>query len=125
MATWRLPYAGEVSDAFRQYGQESVGPLERALSRAFYADALGIVAEGGADAALVRELLAREVDVLNLSSVLRMNASGDGHLGDGNASELIAGGARLSPSFLSSLVDLGDVSNVVGRLASTTFYPVA
>lgn len=124
MATWRLPYAGAVSDALWRYGQESAGPLERELSRAFFADALRGAGSGGPDAALVHELLAREVDALNLSSVLRLCAGSDGHADGEGAAELLAGGARLTPGFLAPLCALGDVGTVVGRLGDTPYGPV-
>ena len=123
MASWRLPFAGDVSEALWRSGSESAGPLERALARAHYAAAFTGLPQRDHDAALIRELLAREVDVLNLSAVLRLNAQPHRQLGAEVAGEFMPGGARLAPSMLTTLCDLDDVGLAVARVATTPYGP--
>jgi len=123
MATWRLPYASAVSTALWRHGTDSTAPIERAIWQASVKASLDTLRGRGANVALVRELVEREVDVQNLCSLLRLAAVGLSPADVDAAGELISGGARLRPVFTASLGDVRGVEGLVSRLAGSPYYP--
>lgn len=122
MATWRLPCASPLTRAMREYLQtREISTLESELARCHYSAAGERLSGNSRDVELVRRLLGQEIDVLNLTTVLRIRASGSPARSDGEASLLLDGGERLDRGHLSALLSSRSVEEVVTRIGSTPY----
>jgi V/A-type H+/Na+-transporting ATPase subunit C len=73
MTVWRLPYAGALSAArTRRGGLTDLDVLELALNRHHYATIREALAGGDGNRGLVLEQVQAEIDILNITTVLRL-----------------------------------------------------
>jgi len=120
LATWRIRYAKPLTETFPAFANtRDLAVLENALDRFYYADALAAVRAPGYNNALIRDVLALEIDVVNLRTVLRMVRD---HVAPGDAAGyLIAGGKDLDEKDLQRLLSLATISDVVKALSATRY----
>jgi V/A-type H+-transporting ATPase subunit C len=120
LATWRIPYAKPLTTAFPEFVRSGdLGMLECALDRFYYADALLAVAATGSNNAIIRHVLALEIDVVNIKTVLRMVRD---RVDPEEAKKfLIGGGLELDEKKLSRLLTLPLIEDVVAALAQTRY----
>jgi V/A-type H+-transporting ATPase subunit C len=125
MLAWRLPYAAALAGALREADGDLVG-VETELYRCRFRDAL-IDLGAEANEMLVREMLELEIDVANLSLLIRLAAAGDqrprreGTLRSVKTAALPIEGGRISSGLLQRLGAAPDVETVVKLLAGSAY----
>ncbi len=120
LATWRIRYAVPLTEAYPGFAQQrDLAILETALDRFYYADALERVKAPGYNNGLIRDLLAVEIDVVNLRTVLRMVR--DRVPPEDAVQYLIAGGREFPVKKLKKLLALSSTGDVVKALADTSY----
>jgi vacuolar-type H+-ATPase subunit C/Vma6 len=132
LATWGLPYANVLRRVEPRTGtMPDLDQLELALNRFHYASLSSALAQGGHDCGLMLEHLGREVDLLNLRTILRV-ARRPGIIPliqqRYNATDirplLIEPRGRLSTRWLAQLVaETGGLEAVVHALSDTVYGP--
>lgn len=120
LATWRIRYAKPLTQAFPEFAQaKDLAILECALDRFYYSDALATVKAPTYNNTLIRDLLALEIDVVNLRTVLRMVRD---HVPPDDARRyLIAGGRDFDEKKLLHLLSLSSIEDVVKALGATRY----
>jgi V/A-type H+-transporting ATPase subunit C len=120
LATWRIRYAKPLTQAFPEFAKtKDLAILECALDRFYYSDALAAVKAPTYNNTLIRDLLALEVDVVNLRTVLRMVRD---HVPPEDARRyLIAGGRDFNEKKLLHLLSLPTIEDVVKALGATRY----
>jgi V/A-type H+-transporting ATPase subunit C len=120
LATWRIRYAKPLTGAFPEFAKtRDLAVLECALDRFYYADALASVKAPGYNNTLIQDLLALEIDVVNLRTVLRMVRD---HVGPEDAVRYFIGGGReFDEKKLRRLVSLSTIEEVVKSLENTRY----
>lgn len=125
MLTWRLPFAGAVAQALRLSGGD-LASVENRLQQIRFRDAL---ARLGTDTneELVREMFESEIDVANLSLLLRLaplrrqtSATALTSSSVDMRAMLIPGGS-LPVYLLAELAEAADVEAMIGRLADAPY----
>lgn len=120
LAAWRIPYAMPLTASFPEFVRSGdLGMLECALDRFYYEDALATVAGRGTNNAIIREVLAIEIDVVNIKTVLRMVR--DGVEPEQAQKFLIGGGMELDSKALGRLLALHTIGDVVAALGATRY----
>lgn len=124
LATWRIRYAGCLTDAFPEFAKtRDLAVLECALDRFYYTDALESVKSPGYNNQIIRDFLRLEVDVTNIKTVLRMVRD---HVEEKDAARyLIAGGRGFDERRLRELLRLATIEDVTKALAATPYRFVA
>jgi V/A-type H+/Na+-transporting ATPase subunit C len=120
LATWRIRYAHPLTASFAGFAKtKDLAVLECALDRYYYADALEAVKAPTYNNTLIRNLLALEIDVVNLRTVLRMVRD---RVDPADADRyLIAGGKEFNLRKLRELLLLPTLDEVVKALAATPY----
>jgi V/A-type H+-transporting ATPase subunit C len=120
LATWRIRYAKPLTASFAEFAKtKDLAVLECALDRYYYADALEAVKAPTYNNTLIRNLLALEIDVVNLRTVLRMVRD---RVDPADADRyLIEGGKEFNLRKLRELLLLPTLDEVVKALASTQY----
>jgi V/A-type H+-transporting ATPase subunit C len=120
LATWRIRYANPLTESFAEFVKtKDLAVLECALDRYYYADALAAVKAPTYNNNLIRDLLALEVDVVNLRTVLRMVRD---HVDPADAQRyLIGGGKEFPEKKLRHLLALPTIDDVVKALVATRY----
>jgi len=120
LATWRIPYAAPLTTAFPAFSKtRDLGMLECALDRYYYEDALLSVKARTPNNAMIREILALEIDVVNIKTALRMIRDSVEPV---EAKKfLIAGGLELDTRKLDRLLALKTIEDAIAMLAATRY----
>jgi V/A-type H+-transporting ATPase subunit C len=120
LATWRIRYAKPLTGSFAEFVKtRDLAVLECALDRYYYADALSSVSAPTYNNNLIRDLLALEVDVVNLRTVLRMVRD---RVDPADAERyIIAGGREFDLRKLRHLLTLTTIEDVVKALVATRY----
>jgi V/A-type H+-transporting ATPase subunit C len=120
LATWRIEYARPLTKNFNRY-QESrdLLVLENALDQSYYSNALAGLSYFVYNDRIVRDVLALEIDVINIKTVLRLIRDGIG--ADEAKRFLIEGGRRLDVDFLLSLVNTKSLEGALKMLEPTRY----
>jgi V/A-type H+-transporting ATPase subunit C len=120
LATWRIRYSKPLTGSFAEFVKtRDLAVLECALDRFYYADALASVSAPTYNNNLIRDLLALEIDVVNLRTVLRMVRD---HIDPADAERyLIAGGREFDVRKLRHLLVLTTIDEVVKALVATRY----
>jgi len=120
LATWKIRYAHPLTESFPEFVKtKDLAVLECALDRYYYADALAAVSIPTYNNNLIRDLLALEVDVVNLRTVLRMVRD---HVDPADAQRyLIGGGKEFDEKKLHHLLSLPAIEDVVKALVATRY----
>ncbi|HEX8959103.1 MAG TPA: V-type ATPase subunit [Solirubrobacterales bacterium] len=96
------------------------GEVEAAVVRAFYARALGLLVGGGADVSTVRQVLGWRVDVLNLTTALRVCRL-PARERPADPRGLLVEGGSLSRRSVESIGRAPDVEAAAGEIAATPY----
>jgi V/A-type H+/Na+-transporting ATPase subunit C len=120
LATWRIRYATPLTESFREFVKaKDLAVLECALDRYYYADALAAVKAPTYNNNLIRDLLALEIDVVNLRTVLRMVRD---HVDPADVHRyLIDGGKEFTIKKIHHLLSLSTIDDVVKALVATRY----
>ena len=120
LATWEIRYAHPLTESFPEFVKtKDLAVLECALDRYYYADALAAVSAQTYNNNLIRDLLALEVDVVNLRTVLRMVRD---RVDPADAQRyLIGGGKEFDEKKLRHLLSLPAIDDVVKALVATRY----
>jgi len=120
LATWRISYARPLTTAFPEFARTGdLGMLECALDRFYFQDALLAVSGKGSNKAMIRVVLATEIDVVNIKTVLRMVRD---HVDPEEAKKfLIGGGLEFDEKKLRRLLTFATIAEVVAALANTRY----
>jgi V/A-type H+/Na+-transporting ATPase subunit C len=120
LATWRIPYAVPLTEGFAAFAKSgNLSELECSLDRYYYWDALDKVKVPSANHAMIREILATEIDVLNLRTILRM--INDKVSPEDAAPFLIEGGRDFDAKKLDHLVRFPTSDEVITALGTTRY----
>lgn len=121
MATMRIPYAVPLTGAFPEYAaKRNLAVLEIALDKFFYERSFKVLKRKNLNTGLVREMLKREIDTVNIMTLLRV-VKEDIDRRDAEV-YFIDGGAELSLSQLGELADKKGVEDVVATLSRTSYH---
>lgn len=120
LATWQIRYAKPLTDSFPAFVKtKDLAVLECAIDRYYYADAIASVSKPTYNNVLIRNLLALEVDVVNIRTVLRM-VRDRVDVGDAKC-YLIGGGKELNEKMLVHLLSLPSIEDVVKIVATKQY----
>lgn len=125
MLTWRLPYAGALASALR-LADGDLAAVETALHRIRFGEALASLGSKDNDL-LVREMLETEIDVENISLLLRLAGIGDrraalrARYGAAGIGALLVEGGSLPPRLLAQLGEAPDAEAMVRLLQGTSY----
>jgi len=120
LATWKIRYAKPLTGSFAEFVKtRDLAVLECALDRYYYADSLSSVKDPTYNNNLIRDLLALEIDVVNLRTVLRMVRD---RVDPVDAERyLIGGGKEFDERKLRHLLTLTTIDDVVKSLVATRY----
>ena len=120
LATWEIGYAKPLTEKFPDYFEKNdLALLECALDKYYYEDALDSVKTRSYNTLLIRNILATEIDVVNLRTILRMIRD---HVDSEEAREfLIDGGKELPPEKLNHFITLHTIEEVIRELEQTPY----
>lgn len=123
LATWGIRYAVPLTENFPEYAKKRrLTPLELALDKFYYEDALRKLRRHGLNTGLVREILLREIDFANIMAVLRIVRE---EIEPETAADfLIPGGKELPLERLKELIKKKSVEDVVRELEDTSYYEI-
>ena len=94
LATWGIGYAKPLTEKFPEYFEKSdLALLECALDKYYYKEALESVKITSYNTMLIRDILATEIDVVNLRTILRLIRD---HVDSAEAQEFLIEGVRSS-----------------------------
>lgn len=112
LATWQIRFARPLTESFPEFIKtKDLAVIECALDRYYYADAIAAVSAHTYNNTLIRDLLALEVDVVNIRTVLRMVRD---RVDPADAKRyLIWGGREFDEETLIQLLSLSSIEDVV------------
>lgn len=125
MLAWRLPFAGAMAEALR-LSSGDLASVESRLHQIRFRDALSRLGTEANDA-MVREILETEIDVANLSLLIRLLPLGRQTAATALTSssvemrEMLIPGGRLPLYFLAELAQATDVEAMIGPLAGAPY----
>lgn len=116
LATWRIPWAVPLTNAFTAFAQNrDLATLECALDRYYYGGALHEVSAPGANNAMIRHIFAIEIDTINMKTVLRMIRD---RVDPKEAGQfLLDGGLEFDQKKLARLLALHTIDEAVAEMA--------
>ena len=120
LATWRIIYSLPLTQHFKEYSEKrDLAVMEYALDKFYFAIALDTIRGDTDDDRIVREMVATEIDVTNIRSVLKMIRD---RIPIEEAQEfLIPGGAVLDEKRLVLLVKAGTIKDAMKQLAGSPY----
>ena len=120
LATWRIPWATPLTTAFPEFAQKGdISRLECALDRYYYEEALHAVQGPDPNSAMIRHILAIEIDVLNIKTVLRMIRD---HIDPAEAGQfLIAGGLEFDLKALARLLTQHSIGDALTGVTGSRY----
>ncbi|HVP96446.1 V-type ATPase subunit [Methanoregula sp.] len=120
LATWRLPWAKPLTTAFLAFAKSGdISGLECALDRYYYEDTLHSVLGPDPNKAMIRQILATEIDVINIKTVLRMIRD---HIDPAEGDRfLIEGGLEFDLKTLRRLLALPTIGDALNGMATPRY----
>ncbi len=120
LATWKIGYAKPLTKEYPAFAKSGdLALLECALDEYYYADALEQVKNPTYNNGLIRNIIALEIDVVNLRTILRMIRD---HIDPSEAKKfLINGGKEFNSRKLDHLLSLHSIEEVVEELKTTSY----
>ncbi|HEB13051.1 MAG TPA: ATP synthase A1 subunit C [Actinobacteria bacterium] len=120
MATWSIPYSKALTENYSAYTQDmNLQPLELSLDKMFFEQSLRSLSRRSLDACLVREVLMREIDIVNIMTLLRLTREGSPQK---QKMELfLSGGKQVKERMFNELADHDDIADVISGLAKTSY----
>jgi V/A-type H+-transporting ATPase subunit C len=120
LATWDIPYSRPLTERFDKYAErKDLAILEYALDRFYYEHALQQLAGKSTHDVVVRNLIATEIDTVNIKSILRLIR--DGVKSEDGKNVLIEGGKLLDLQALLDLLNTGSIAGVITALRDTPY----
>jgi len=126
MRTWHLPYARALAGALQARGDGDLSDVETRLNQLRYAEALAGLGDDDNDV-LVKEMLQAEIDVANLTTLLRLCRLPDRatrlqtRYGTPDVMPLLIAGGALHRRTLEELNAANDVESIVRGLSGTPY----
>ena len=119
MATWTMPYARPLTEVYSLYAHEMrLQVLEFALDKFYFERSLKHLKRKSLDAGLVKEVIMREIDLVNIMTLLRLareQASTERKM------ELfLEGGKQVTNKLYGDLAAKQDVDDIVAGMSGTT-----
>jgi V/A-type H+-transporting ATPase subunit C len=120
LATWGIVYAKPLTENFPVYSEKGdLSILECALDKYYFFEALETVSIKSYNNTLIRDLLATEIDVVNIKTILRMIRD---NVDSAEAQEfLIEGGKELPLDILYQLIAMHSIEEVIKKLEQTPY----
>lgn len=120
LATWGIVYARPLTQKFHEYSENGdLAVLECALDKYYFFESLDAVKSPSYNTILIQNILATEIDVVNIKTVLRMVRD---HVDSEESQKyLIEGGRELPPDTLNQLITLHSVDEVIKKLENTSY----
>jgi V/A-type H+-transporting ATPase subunit C len=120
LATWDVEYARPLTRSYEKYSKKrDLAVLEYSLDKFYFKRALGLFTRKNQEDATVRDLIATEIDCVNIKSVLRLIREGvDPEEGRG---VLIEGGTFFDTEKLISMIESKSVEDAVAALTGTPY----
>jgi V/A-type H+-transporting ATPase subunit C len=120
LATWGIVYARPLTEKFHEYSEKGdLAVLECALDKYYFSESLDSVKSPSYNTILIKNILATEIDVVNIKTVLRMVRD---HVDSEESRKyLIEGGRELPPDTLNQLITLHSVDEVIKKLENTSY----
>ena len=120
LATWRIPWAKPLTTAYPAFAEKGdISRLECALDRYYYDESLRALQGPDPNKSMIRHILAIEIDLLNIKTVLRMIRD---HIDpEEAASFLIAGGLEFDQKALARLLTLRTIGEALPVMAGTRY----
>ena len=120
LATWRVIYARPLTEKYPEFAEKGdLALLECALDKFYYQDALETVKIKSYNNMLIHDILATEIDVVNIKTILRMIRD---HVDEAEAEVfLIEGGKTFGPDELKQLMSLNSIEKVIEKLGKTPY----
>lgn len=121
MATWKIGYVTPLMRHFKEYLQDhDLIVLESALDNYYYESAMSAIKKNDYDGRLIRDLLATDIDVINLKTAMRMIRD---KIDPKDAEKFfLLGGRRLRKEFLVSLLNTKSIDGAIKLLEPTPYY---
>jgi len=120
LATWRIEYSKPLTQHFKEYSdRKDLVVLEYGLDKFYYKNVLDIVKGDSYDEGIIRGIVATEIDVTNIKSVLRIIR--DRIELEGTQYYLIEGGKELGIDKLLTLIKTRTIEGVIRQLAGTSY----
>jgi V/A-type H+-transporting ATPase subunit C len=120
LATWGIAYAKPLTEKFHEYSEKGdLAVLECALDKYYFFESLETVQSPSYNTILIQNILATEIDVVNIKTVLRMVRD---HVDiEESRKYLIEGGRELPLDTLNQLITLHSVEEVIKKLENTSY----
>ncbi|MDP1808736.1 MAG: ATP synthase A1 subunit C [Actinomycetota bacterium] len=120
MATWSMPYAGLLTEVYSRYAQElRLQIFEFALDKFYFEESLKKLNRRSLDAGLVREVIMREIDLVNIMTLLRLTR---GQAPAERKMELfLEGGKQVSNKLYAKLAAMHDIDDIVAGMPGSSF----
>ena len=120
LATWEIGYAKPLTEKFPEYFEKSdLALLECALDKYYYKESLDSVKTRSYNTMLIRDILATEIDVVNIRTILRMIRD---HVDNAEVQVyLIEGGKELTPKKMTQLISQHSIEDILKELEQTPY----
>jgi len=120
LATWRISWAKPLTSAFPEFVRTGdLGRLECNLDRYYYEDALVAVQGPDPNKGMIRRILATEIDIVNIKTVLRMIRD---HVDPGEAAQfIIEGGIEFDRKKLSRFLSLQTLEDALDAMSVSRY----
>lgn len=120
LATWGEDYAAPLTEAFPEFVSRSdLVILEIALDRYYYQHSLSLLQGNNREDLIIRDLIAHEIDLINLKSVMMMVHD---HIDPEDAlAVILVGGKKLDMKIIRSLIEKDSLQKVIEALDRTPY----
>ncbi len=120
LATWQISYSHPLTLHLDEYGEkDDLAILEYELDKYYYEHSLNSVAGKKYDSRIVHDLLATEIDIVNIKTILRVIR--DSIDIEETKSMLLPGGKILNQKHLLDLINTGSIREVIHKIESTPY----
>lgn len=120
LATWRIPWAQPLTSAFPEFARTGdIAVLECALDHYYYEEAFRATKGPDTNNAMIRHILAVEIDIINMKTVLRMIR--DSVDPDEAKKFLLDGGQEFNKKRLSALLALPSIGDALAEMAASRY----
>jgi len=120
LATFGINYAKPLTQSFKDYTEKGdISILECALDKFYYIDALSSVQSKSYNESLIRALVATEIDIINIRTVLRLVR--DRTSWEDAEKYMIEGGRELLQQDLKRLMGLHSTEEIITELGRTRY----
>lgn len=120
MATWSMPYARPLTELYFQYAQElQLQIFEFALDKLYFEQSLKKLKRRSLDAGLVKEVIMREIDLVNTMTLLRLTR--EQAPAERKMEFFLAGGKQVPSELYAELAAMHDIDDIVAGMVGSSF----